>query len=175
MGSGIRPQNSAAARHLDMIEKVESTPHYRAMHAVFSYRRQNDSYGKLHNPKDEKDKADRQSILDYLNHYELVSIGIRKNILDAEIYKEWMSGPFIRDWNAASDFIQRERWKWDEAGGKWSYRNSLFENYQATATDWSAEARILSASLEGPPKAPGGPGDERLPDNDSAGNSDGDD
>lgn len=148
---------------LDMIEKVESTPHYRDLHSVFSYHRRQDSFHRLHNPSEEKDKQERQALLDYLNHYELVSIGISKKILDAEIYKEWMLGPFIRDWNAASSFIQRERWKWDEAAAKWRYHSPLFANYQSVAKLWSAKAVDLDQTSSSPPEEPTGPGDESLP------------
>jgi Domain of unknown function (DUF4760) len=45
---------------------------------------------------------------DYINHYELVAIGIRSNILDERMYRTWMEGPFVRDFNSAADFIQSE-------------------------------------------------------------------
>lgn len=82
---------------LDMIEKTESTPHYREFHAAFAYHRRQSSFSRLHDPTEEKDKQERQKILDYLNHYEIIAIGIRHDILDAKIYRSWMQGPFIRD------------------------------------------------------------------------------
>lgn len=149
---------------LDMIEKVESTPHYRDMHAIFSYHRRRDSFELLHDPQEERDSRERTGVNDYLNHYEIVSIGIRKGILDTKIYQDWMKGPFIRDWNAASSFVQRERWKWDKNTQKWEYRIQLFENYQAVASLWSKEAITLTAQSSPPPERPQGPGDESLPD-----------
>lgn len=152
---------------LDMIEKVESTQHYQALHAAFSYHRRQLSFGRLHDPQETKDKSERQSVLDYINHYELVSIGIRKKILDDQIYREWMRGPFVRDWNAASSFIQRERWKWDEEAKDFDYHAVLYENFQVVAKRWSNEAVDLNKSLGGKPKTPAGPGDEALPNGDS--------
>jgi len=149
---------------IDLIEKVESTPHYRELHKVFSYHRRTNGFDRLHNPTEEKDKDERQSILDYLNHYELVSIGIQQDILDADSYKGWMLGPFIRDWNAASSFIQRERWKWDNTANDWEYHAQLFENYQTVVCEWSNEAICLTKEHSGPPNTPEGPGDEALPD-----------
>ena len=132
---GVRSSRASARQRatLDMIEKVESAPHYRSLHSVFSYHRRQGTFGRLHSPTEEKDKSERQAVLDYLNHYELVSIGICKNILDAEIYRDWMLSPFVRDWNAASNFIQRERWKSDTKVKAWTYHARLFENYQRVA------------------------------------------
>jgi len=149
-----------------MIEKVESTHHYQLLHAAFSYHRRQDTFARLHDPQETKDKSERQSVLDYLNHYELVSIGLQKRILDDKIYRDWMRGPFVRDWNAAATFIQRERWKWDEEKKDWHYHYPLFENYQAVATRWSDEAIILIEDEKDRPKSPAGPGDEALPDGD---------
>jgi len=153
---------------LDMIEKVESTPHYRDLHAAFAYHRRMDTFARLHNPTEEKDKRERTAVLDYLNHYELVSIGIRKRILDAAIYRDWMQGPFVRDWNAARRFIQRERWKYDPGTRKWSYYEPLFANYQKTAGAWSKDARMIDSTTSPPPGKAEGPGDEALPDGDAS-------
>lgn len=165
---GVRSARASARQRatLDMIEKVESAPHYRSLHAVFSYHRRQDSFSRLHNPTEEKGKSERQAVLDYLNHYELVSIGIREQILDAEFYRNWMLSPFVRDWNAAANFIQRERWKWDSKQSLWTYHDPLFENYQFMAKKWSYEAVDLSRNSSGPPDVPSGPGDEALPDTD---------
>jgi hypothetical protein len=153
---------------LDMIEKVESAPHYRSLHSVFSYHRRQDSFSRLHDPQEEKDKSERQAVLDYLNHYELVSIGIRRKILDSEFYRSWMLSPFVRDWNAAAEFIQRERWKWDEQKSKWYYHHPLYENYQFVAESWSPEVIKLNENTSGPPSAPSGPGDESFPEADGS-------
>ncbi len=147
-----------------MIEKVESTPHYQNLHAAFSYHRRQDSFAKLHDPKETKDKDERQAVLNYLNHYELIAIGISKKILDEQIYKSWMRGPFVRDWNAAAGFIQRERWKWDDGTRAWEYHAVLFENYQAIACRWSTDATNLVQDTKPHPNTPSGPGDEALPD-----------
>ena len=152
---------------LDMIEKFESTKHYRDLRGTFSYYRRAGGFERLHNPKEEKDNAERQSVLEYLNHYELVAIGICNDILDAKIYRQWMLGPFVRDWNAASDFIQRERWKLNEKTQEWQYRYQLFENYQSVATKWSEEAINLTRESSEPPTKAEGPGDDPLPDSDA--------
>ncbi len=52
---GVRSARASARQRatLDMIEKVESAPHYRSLHAVFSYHRRQDSFSRLHNPTED--------------------------------------------------------------------------------------------------------------------------
>lgn len=149
---------------LDLIEKSESSEYYRDLHATYSRLRREGGLPKLANPQTDIDKADRQAVMNYLNHYELIAIGIRENILDEKFYRSWMRGPFVRDWNAARDLIQRQRWKKLE-DGKWEYYSQTFENYQYLACRWSTDVEYLSEESGGPPSADeaGGPGDEPLP------------
>jgi Domain of unknown function (DUF4760) len=112
---------------LDLIEKRESTEHYRQIIDRFSTLRKNCGFDHLNAPV-HTDVADRRMLIDYLNHYELVSIGIRQDILDSRIYRAWIEGSFVRDWNAVADGVQRERWKQDD-GGRWRYRSSIYANY----------------------------------------------
>jgi hypothetical protein len=113
-------------------------------------------------PSTDEEKAARKKVFDYLNNYELVAIAVRHGAVDEKIYRAWMEGAFVRDWNAAADFIQRERWKCDEAG-QWHYRDSIYRNYGHLAGRWSKEARVLTAESSGPPLTPAGPGDDQLP------------
>lgn len=151
---------------LDMIEKVESTPHYRVIQSRFSEYRTTGKFGDLHVPDTPEKKRHRKAVFDYLNHYELVAIGIRNNTLDAAIYRSWMLGPFVRDWNAAADFVQRVRWKYDPESARWTYRHQVFENYQKVARSWSRDAIDLNEDYAEPPPQPEGPGDEFLPEPD---------
>lgn len=147
---------------LDLIEKVESTPHYRDLQANFRYYAETNAFYRLHAPTGEKDRIDRTAVQDYLNHYELVSIGIENKILDAGFYKRWMATAFVRDWNAASDFIQRERWKQNPDTGEWTYFSGLYETYQRVARRFNKKATLLNETYKGPPDAAEGPGDKPL-------------
>jgi hypothetical protein len=146
---------------LDLIEKRESTEHYRDLSRTFFELQKGPGFLHLVAPTD-ADRPVRKKVFDYLNHYEIIAIGLRQNILDEKIYRAWMEGAFVRDWNAAADFIQRERWKCDHAG-QWQYRNSIYRNYGHLAQRWSKEARILTAESSGPPLTSAGPGDDQLP------------
>lgn len=163
--AGVLTARSIARQRatLDMIEKVESSSHYRDLHSTFAAKRRAGQFGELHDPKKPASRKQRQQVLDYLNHYELVSIGIQRNTLDPDIYRDWMLGAFLRDWNAAADFIQRERWKWNAQTKNWEYRARVFENYQKLASLWSNETVKLTKDYSKPPNKPTGPGDEHLP------------
>jgi hypothetical protein len=149
---------------LDIIEKTESTEHYRALHKTFSRRRRDNAFHQLHHPGDDRAlAAERADVIDYLNHYELVSIGLLRKILDFKIYKDWIGGPFVRDWNAAADFIQQERWQWDDKAKRWVYRERAFVNFAKVAQKMSKEARVITSTTSPPPAVPQGPNDEALP------------
>ncbi|MFM9977600.1 MAG: DUF4760 domain-containing protein [Sphingomonadaceae bacterium] len=147
---------------LDLIEKKESTEYYRAVNERFSKLRLRKGFVHLNAPRTKLDKADRQAVIDYLNHYELIAMGIERRILDGGFYKAWMIGPFVRDWNAASPWIQNERWR-DDGKGDWEYRATIFGSFQKIACLWSKDAIVLDHTTGKPVGAPVGPGDEALP------------
>jgi Domain of unknown function (DUF4760) len=162
---GVRNAREIARQKatLDLIEKRESTEHYKTLLKTFREIRLGQGFGELANPLTDNAREARSSILDYINHYELVAIGIRRNILDELMYRDWMEGAFVRDFNAAADFIQGERWRRTADGKGWVYRKSIFGNYQWAAERWSPEAQRLvkgDPPTDAPAKAVG---DEHLP------------
>lgn len=148
---------------LDLIEKRESAEHYQQIHKVFRDTRLADGFMALADPRSDAARAQRKAVLDFLNHYEMVAIGIRRNILDERMYRDWMEGAFVRDWNAAADFIQSERWRRNADNSDWVYRRSIFANYQWAAERWSAEAVRLEEGARPEPTSPIAIGDEHLP------------
>lgn len=147
---------------LDFIEKVESGDHYRNIVHIFTELRRGKGFAHLTNPQTDEDKEIRRCVNDYLNHYEMVCIGISEGILDEKIYREWMRGPFVRDWNAAADWIQRERWKRSDEG-VWEYYEKTFAAYGYWACRWSPEAIVLDENYSPPPQDAAGIADEPLP------------
>ena len=146
---------------LDLIEKRESTDHYRAISRNFFELQKGAGFMHLVDPAP-SDKDSRKAVFDYLNHYEIISIGIRQDILDEKIYRAWMEGAFVRDWNAAAEFIQRERWK-IEPDETWAYRDSIYENYQHVSCKWSRDAINLTKDSSSAPEQPVRPRDDALP------------
>ncbi|VVT04815.1 conserved hypothetical protein [Sphingomonas sp. EC-HK361] len=164
---GIRNARAVARQKatLDIIEKFESTEHYRSLNEAFSATRKAGGFAALHDPQSDEERKARADVQDYLNHYELVAIGIRNNILDEKIYKEWMGSAVVRDWNAAASYIQRERWRLNEAKDDFVYRPRLYASYQWLASRFSRDAlRLTNASSDKPQLMhAGGPGDDPLP------------
>jgi phosphate/sulfate permease len=150
---------------IDLIEKFESTDHYRELQKEFARLRQADQ-GLMHlvSPQSGEDRESRKKVLEFLNHYELVALGIRKKVLSASFYKRWMGGAFVRDWNAASEFIQRTRWKRPSTDKPWKYRRQSFENFEFIACKWSKKAvRLRSMRRIAPADYDIGVGDKPLP------------
>ncbi|MDP9424035.1 MAG: DUF4760 domain-containing protein [Pseudomonadota bacterium] len=147
---------------LDLIEKAESNEFYRGLADIFSDLRRGPGFSHLHNPQDADTKAKRRAVADYLNHYELVSIGILEGILDEAIYRAWMEGAFLRDWNAAARFIQRERWK-KKDDGSWYYYRHHYEHYQVLVDSWSKDAISIDQLYSAPPEDDQGPGADPIP------------
>lgn len=148
---------------LDMVLQLETSQNYAESNQCFSSYRRSGRLSALSDPHGEAQKRDRQKLLWYLNHYEMISLGMRRKRYDEDFYRGWMGGPFVRDWNAAGDWIQRERWKRNVAGD-WEYDDNIFEHFEFIATRWSREARRLKVEPRIPPKDGGaGPGDEALP------------
>lgn len=125
---------------LDLIEKVKSSEHYRTLTDAFTTVRRTNGFAHIVRPTDVASKRLRGQVLDYLNHYELVAIGIRKDILDAGMYRDWMETAFVRDWNAVADWVQSVRVINDT--GRPGYNHKAFANYQWLAREWDPRRAI---------------------------------
>lgn len=114
-------------------------------------------------PQDQTEKAVRRRIQHFLNHYELVAIGILGGSLHERTYRSWMMTVFIDDWNLASDYIQRERWKYDRDNGAWLYHERIYEGFEKLARKWGKKCGLkvvsISQTSSVPPTIPRGPGD----------------
>lgn len=82
-------------------------------------------------------QIDLSHIRQILNHYELIAIGIRENIIDEAIYRRWFQTGLIRDWEAASDLISRLRKDPDVPN-----RQSVYIEMEELATRWRAEGPL---------------------------------
>lgn len=133
---------------LDLIEKVESAEHYRTLTDAFTAIRRANGFAHIVKPTDDASKKLRGQVLDYLNHYELVAIGIRKEILDAGMYRDWMATAFVRDWNAVADWVQSVRVISDT--GRPGYNPKAFSNFQMMAREW-APRRAIWLTPQSPP------------------------
>lgn len=156
---------------VDLIEKSESSEHYRNILIEFRAALKPDASDEdresLHSPTSEDEKETRRKIQHFLNHYELVSIGILGGSLHEKTYRDWMMSVFVRDWNSASSYIQRERWKLNQSTGKWIYNKRVYVNFEKLALKWSKKCKLQAAKISERtsrhPKVPKGPGDVATP------------
>ncbi len=82
-----------------------------------------------------------QAILKMLNHYELISIGIRQSIISAPIYARYYRSRFVLDWWEAKPFVEALRAKVNKDGSE-AAGNKLFNEYQNLAEQWADEHNI---------------------------------
>lgn len=151
---GVR-RNSAMTKQratLDLIERTETTQHYLTAAETFrKYRKREGglSFSDLTAPGNDAQKIkDRKAVIGLLNHYEIIAIGIKRGILSASFYKLWMRSVFCRNWEAAADFIWRERWK-KTPDDEWHYYKQMFEHFEQCALKWGAQRRLAKGN---PPK-----------------------
>ena len=124
---------------LDLIERSESTEHYQSLYAAFSQVRKDPAglmqLADITNPNL---LEQRQKVLNYLNHYELIAIGIKMGILDETVYKAFMRSTVVRDWEAAREFVTHIRTPSEDSGSEVS-ANAAFSAFEALAQKWSPE------------------------------------
>jgi len=147
---------------LDLIEKAESSDHYRTITRVFSELRRHEAFMAVHDPS-EQNRPIRLALVAYLNHYETIALFIRRNVLDEETYSAWIQGTLVRDWNSASAFIQRQRWDWDRTSQTWVYDPTIYSQFQWLASRWNPNAAPLTEAYSAPPQTRPTSQDEPLP------------
>jgi hypothetical protein len=95
---------------LDLIETAESSEYYQGLYQSFKrYRTDNEFKSVVLSPRTAEDTKSRLLCWDFLNHYELVAIGIAEGILDENFYKSWMGYAVVRDYKEAAELIEVAR------------------------------------------------------------------
>lgn len=95
---------------MKLINETEASPRFLELSETFRLRREAGTMTELSGSMDDAARSDRQEVMALLNHYELLSLSIRNGLLDERVYRDWMGTAFVRDWNAAADLIEAERW-----------------------------------------------------------------
>ena len=52
-----------------------------------------------------KSTADKQDVLAWLNHHEIVAVGIKHRTLDQNLYFDWLGSLYRADWELAHNFV----------------------------------------------------------------------
>lgn len=124
---------------LDLIERSESTEFYLSIYAAFrEVLATGAGFDEIKNPEMPAMKEQRRKVIAFLNHYELVAIGIEQGILDEDLYRDFMRGTVVRHWLRAQGFVQHLR-----ADTPDSRAPKAFEKFENLALKWetSAEAK----------------------------------
>jgi hypothetical protein len=132
-GLSLRSINSARemARKratLDFIERSESTPHYRELYRAFTdVRKDPDGLMQLARPTNPQLLRQRENVIDYLNHYEMMAMGIHEGMLDESVYKKFMKSTLVRDWFEAREFVRHLRTPTKDSGSEVSSKKVFCE------------------------------------------------
>jgi hypothetical protein len=95
---------------LDLIETAESSEYYQGLYQAFKRFRTDEAYrAAVLSPRTAEDVKSRLQCWDFLNHYELVAIGIAEGILDEGFYRRWMGYALVRDYTEGLALIKVAR------------------------------------------------------------------
>ena len=123
---------------LDLLERLETQEYYQRRYRVFRrVRLEPEGFGRVIGLSTGDEETDRDHCLDYLNIFELVSLGIRKGILDERFFREAYEPTFIRDWYAARPLIEDMRSSTDP---KKTANPHYFEQFEWLVRRWEKRA-----------------------------------
>ncbi len=117
---------------LDVILKSESDTYYQNIYATFtSELTRSGGLISLMDAHSDNEKRSRRNVHDFLNHYELIAIAIKKEILDEHFYKEWMRSTYIKHYRESEEYIKTLN--------KENNSSVLFINFKELAEEWDRE------------------------------------
>ena len=76
---------------------------------------------------------DMPTIRAFLNHYELVAIGIQHGIIDEPFYSEWARTVLVRHWEISADYVDAVR--------QVTAKQSALREFQDLAEKWGAKTQ----------------------------------
>lgn len=127
---------------LDLIERTASTEYYQKSYVAFrDIRTSDDGFEQIFNPSNNAMIKQRQMVISFLNHYEIISIGIEKNILDEGVYKDYMKSMVVRDWFESERFIKHLRTPTSDSGSGVD-ASAAFTNFEIMALRWAPEVQL---------------------------------
>lgn len=133
---------------LDFIERSESNAYYQDIYTAFSeVRKDQGGLVQLCSPTNPELLRQRQKVINYLNHYELMAMGIREEMLDEDVYKGFMRGTLVRDWAESEQFINHLRAPTADSGSEVSTSEAFCE-FEELAKKWSPEVQ-MNLPIEG--------------------------
>ena len=117
---------------LDLIERSESSDYYDRIYEAFLRVRKGKTG--LMSIRSQKGGADRKDVVNFLNHYELIALGIMNGTLDEEFYAKYFKKTFVAHWRDVEAFVEHVRDKTAD-----SHIPRAYEHFEALAIKWAAE------------------------------------
>lgn len=102
---GSAKHTARLTQTLTLITNLQTNSHWKENRIEFIKLRESKEIRKHAN----QDTEDAQCIRQYLNHYELIALGIDLGIIEYSMYKRYYRGTIIRDWNECYPFVEDER------------------------------------------------------------------
>lgn len=133
---------------LDVLFRLESDAVFlKASHIFQDVRDGRGLLSLLGDPESKKtsnrDKEEELYVDTYLNHLELICVGMSEDTIDELYVFQYMRGTFIHDWHSAKPYIAGCR--------KQSGNNRLYEKFEKFATSWD-EAKVDTLPQQSRPK-----------------------
>ena len=126
---------------IDLIVQTQSTEYYQGLRRAFHDIRMDDAgFDQIYAPTNPEVLKQRQMVLNYLNHYELIAMGIFDGILDEQVYKNYMRSILVRDWFAAVAFIEHIRTPTPDSGADVP-ASAAFSQFERLALKWAPEVK----------------------------------
>ncbi|MEQ8968029.1 MAG: DUF4760 domain-containing protein [Azospirillaceae bacterium] len=120
---------------IDLIVRSESGA-FQESRAVFKDVLANGVLLNLLNPRSAEDFSRRRSVQELLNHYELVAISIRENIVDENIMKLYQRRSVIDYWDDAKEIVTEAR--------RLTENDNIFHNFEWLAERWRLKPNVDS-------------------------------
>lgn len=123
---------------LDIIEKSESNAHYLKTIAAFQRCLKAGLFKENSQIFEDEYAEDLRLVQQYLNHYELIAIGIKNKIIDEKLYKYWLRTVFVNDWVCVQKTVQARRYgKGKKNTSSTNYDDKIFCEYNQLAKKWA--------------------------------------
>lgn len=116
---------------LDIITRLETDSYYHKISATFRDVRDAGRLAALLETKNQRDREEKQEVVQFLNHYELISVGMHNNILDEAFLYHWFRGAFLTHCHDARELmlaVQGEK-----------KNDKVFAMYQLFADAWASD------------------------------------
>lgn len=105
----IKTQRDIARKSatMDLIRATEEQDYYSTILSAYQEMKERNDKGltALHDGH----VKDRNHVLAFLSHHELIAVGIKEEILDERMYREWMETPYVTVWEEAKIYILKRQ------------------------------------------------------------------